>query len=115
MENLKKFRKEKGIKQEEIAAYLNVSRGSYSRYETGSRKMDQDTLKKISEFLNVSIDYLVGNIEYPITLDELKFAKEIDTLSDEEAFESYDFVIDGEAVTKEEAKKMLELIRTLKK
>ncbi len=115
MENLQKIRKEKGIKQTEVAKYLNISRGSYSRYETGIRKVDPDTLLKLSEFFDVSTDYLLGNTNIAMTLSEIRFDKEVDNMSDEELLKRYDFNYEGLNITEEEAKKMLELIRTLKK
>ena len=62
------MRTEKGITQEEIANYLGFSRPTYTAYESGRRKPDQDTLVKIARYLNVSADYLLGlsDIKTPI-------------------------------------------------
>ena len=92
---------------------MNTS--GYSKYERGERNPDPDTLKKLSEFLDVSIDYLVGNTDIPLTLTQVRFNNEVDHLSDEELMEKYQLVYKGKPVTKEEIKKMLELIRALGK
>lgn len=61
MERLKELRVEKGLTQQDLADYLDVSKATYSRYETGVRQPDYTTLLKLSTFFNVSTDYLLGN------------------------------------------------------
>ncbi len=58
---LYELRKIKKMTQNEIASYLGVSQNTYSQYENGLRNIDIETLKKLSNFFNVSIDYLVSN------------------------------------------------------
>lgn len=60
MENLKKIRIEKKLTQQEIADMLGVQRPTYTRYETGEREPDLNTLRNLSAILNTSIDYLLG-------------------------------------------------------
>lgn len=57
---LKQLRKEHKWTQEELGAKLNLTKVSISGYENGNRTPDMDTLIKISNVFNVSIDYLVG-------------------------------------------------------
>lgn len=66
-QRLKEARTEKGVTQEEVAGFLGFSRPTYTAYESGRRKPDQDTLVKIAQYLNVSTDYLLGltNIKTP--------------------------------------------------
>ena len=58
--NLRAIREDKDIKQKDIARYLNVSQNTYSQYETGVISLTADILIKLSDYYNVSIDYLVG-------------------------------------------------------
>lgn len=58
--NLKNLRLEKKLTQEELAKVLNLSVSTISMYETGSREPDISTLKTISEYFNVTCDYLLG-------------------------------------------------------
>jgi transcriptional regulator with XRE-family HTH domain len=60
MERIKILRETKGLNQQGLALKLNVSRSSISYYETGERKPDLDMLILLSDFFDVSIDYLVG-------------------------------------------------------
>lgn len=59
-ENLKFFRKAKGITQEELAAGLNVVRQTISKWEKGLSVPDADMLIRIAEILEVSVSELLG-------------------------------------------------------
>ena len=65
MKNLKKLREKKGEKQSDLANIIGMSRQAYQRYEDGSREPDFETLKKLADHFNVSVDYLIGNTEIP--------------------------------------------------
>ncbi len=57
---LKSLRKAKKISQLKLALDLNMNQNSISRYETGEREADYDTLIKIADYFDVSLDYLLG-------------------------------------------------------
>lgn len=59
MEYLVKLRKEHHKTQQEMADYLSISRQAYGNYESGFRKPDYETLLKLSEYFNVSVDQLL--------------------------------------------------------
>lgn len=65
METLKNLRKERQLKQKEVAQALNISVQSYCNYETGQRKPHPDMLKTLAQFYNVSVDYLLGRGDSP--------------------------------------------------
>lgn len=60
MKRLRILRESKGLKQSEVAEYINKSFQAYSLYELGKREPDNDTLLKLAELYNVSTDYLLG-------------------------------------------------------
>lgn len=60
---IKEIREEKGLKQDYIAEKTRVNRPNISKYETGEIAIPLDILKKISEILNTSTDYLLGLTE----------------------------------------------------
>ena len=62
---LKKIRIQKGISQIKLAMDLNVNQNSISRYESGLREPDYNTLIKLADYFNVSIDYLLYRTENP--------------------------------------------------
>jgi len=57
------LRKERKKTQEDIAKIIGVTRPAYTAYETGKRNPDYDTLEKIADYYDVSIDYLLGRTE----------------------------------------------------
>jgi transcriptional regulator with XRE-family HTH domain len=54
------LRKERGISQKNAADALGVSQALLSHYEKGIRECGLDFLVKISDYYNVSCDYLLG-------------------------------------------------------
>ena len=57
---IKALREDLDIPQKEIADYLNIKQNTYSQYENGQRQLPIDALKKLSEYFNVSTDYILG-------------------------------------------------------
>ncbi|MCT9852884.1 helix-turn-helix transcriptional regulator [Priestia megaterium] len=61
-ERLRALRKEKNMSQKELGKILGLAESTVGMYEQGKRQPDFETLKKISDFFSVTIDYLVtGN------------------------------------------------------
>lgn len=54
------LRKQKGLKQKELAEKLNVSRQTISYWETGAVFISADDLERLSIFFEVSMDYFVS-------------------------------------------------------
>lgn len=61
MNKIKELRGQKNIKQAELAAAIRVSQAALSGYETGKYEADIDTYKRIADYFEVSLDYLLGN------------------------------------------------------
>ena len=78
MIRLKDLRNQKGLSQKEVAEYLGISQPAYANYERQAREADYDTLKKLSDYFNVSVDYLLGRTEQKqnddITFDDFTYA-----------------------------------------
>ncbi len=53
-------RKGAKITQVEMASMLGISQPSYIRYENGTSEPNLTNLIKLSEILDVSVDYLLG-------------------------------------------------------
>lgn len=60
-EKLKTLRLNAKLNQKKTAEKLNVASTTYNGYEHGRREPDFDTLKKIANFFDCSIDYLLDN------------------------------------------------------
>ena len=48
-----------------LAMVLNMSQNSISRYETGEREADYETLIAFADYFGVSVDYLLGRTDNP--------------------------------------------------
>lgn len=53
-------RKEKAVTQDELAAYIGVSKASVSKWETGQSYPDITFLPQLAAYFNISIDELIG-------------------------------------------------------
>lgn len=53
-------RREKGLTQEDLAAYIGVSKASVSKWETGLSYPDITLLPQLGSYFNISIDELMG-------------------------------------------------------
>lgn len=57
---IKQLRERNGIPQKDFAKRIGVSNVVLSRYESGERKPDYETLIKIADFFEVTTDFLLG-------------------------------------------------------
>ena len=57
---LKKLRKNKGLKQQELAEILGIKRNTYSDWENGKTEPSFENLLKLADLLEVSLDWLFG-------------------------------------------------------
>ena len=60
MLRLKNIRQEHKLTQVEVAQRLNMSPARYNNYEVNKAEPDIDTLCKLADLYNTSIDFLVG-------------------------------------------------------
>lgn len=59
-EIIRKLRSEKGYSQTKLAAKLNKSKSTISKYESNQKTPPLDILIELSVLFNVSLDYLSG-------------------------------------------------------
>lgn len=64
LKGLKQIRKERGYTQLKVSIDLNISREALSHYENGKREPSIETLLKMSNYYNVSIDYLIKGEDF---------------------------------------------------
>lgn len=68
---INEYRRRKGATQEDLANYTGVSTAAVSKWETDASLPDITLLPKIAEFLEVSIDLLMGFEIRPDEIEEL--------------------------------------------
>lgn len=87
---LKSLRTNKGLTQSEFSKAIGISRSVIGMIETTNRGTSQNNLRKIADFFNVSIDYLLNDdiknentIKFPeeIDLHEIRLKKEFKKLN----------------------------------
>ncbi len=61
---LLELRKEKGISQANLAKHLEVSYSVVCYWETDRSEPTAPNLVKIANFFDVSVDYLLGRMDY---------------------------------------------------
>ena len=59
------LRTDANISQTTLAEYLGLGKTAVSMLETGQRATSVDVLVRLSEYFDVTIDYLVGKSEFP--------------------------------------------------
>lgn len=77
-ENLARLRREHNVGQKELALRLNVSIGTISNYENGVHTPNPETLSKLADFFDVSVDYILGRtgFRYNIKRPEQRLSRD---------------------------------------
>lgn len=65
-ERLKTLRIQRKMTQSELAKKIYISQPAYSKYEVGTASPNPETLSKIADALDVSVDYLLGSDSQPV-------------------------------------------------
>ena len=60
-EKLKILRKKKGLTQQEVAEFFEMSQSVYQKWESGNRKPSYENLSMLACMFDVSLDYLLGD------------------------------------------------------
>ena len=74
VKNLKLLRQTAGVSQPKIADVVMVSQQSINKYENHNVEPDIETLIKIADFFDVSVDYLVGRNDIKEVAGELNLS-----------------------------------------
>ena len=76
-EIFKELREKKGFTQEQLASILNLSKNAISHYEKNINAPSIETLQRLADVFDVSIDYLIGRttISFKFSMLKNSFAK----------------------------------------
>lgn len=80
-DNIKKYRKEKNLSQEEMAVRLHVVRQTISKWETGKSVPDAEVLIHMAELLEVPVSKLLGVEDEHDNIEDL--TEELSRLNEE--------------------------------
>ena len=64
-QRIRDLREDRDLNQKHLAEYLNCSQQVYSNYELGQRDIPTDVLIRLSQFYQVSTDYILGLTNNP--------------------------------------------------
>ncbi|GMQ65228.1 helix-turn-helix domain-containing protein [Vallitalea maricola] len=78
VKRLRQLREDRGLKQKDIAKLLNITTSAYGYYEQGKRNLDMNTLKTLSDYYNVSTDYMLGRTDIPLPIETFLQDKQVD-------------------------------------
>ncbi|MCO7127764.1 helix-turn-helix domain-containing protein [Sporolactobacillus shoreicorticis] len=83
---LKSLRDSRNLSQQELADRLQLNRSTYARYELNQTQPDLDTLKKIADFYDVSVDYIMErtDVRNPEKQPEGRFFFNLDDATEED-------------------------------
>lgn len=107
------LRDQRGLTQEELATSLGISRAALSHYEKNRREPDTETLSKVADLFQVSLDYLAGRTQQAnavLDADVRKFADELE-LANSDLLEKFAFTIDGRKLSPDEARRFIAFVR----
>ena len=91
MNQIKAYRTKLGQTQAEIASACNVKQNTVSAWETGRSEPDFESLKKMADIFNCSIDELLGQKEKPVVKDD-RLNRKLELLNDENLQRMEDYV-----------------------
>ena len=61
--NLSKLREEKHISQAKLGEIIGVTQPTINKYENHDNQPDFDTLQKLADYFETSVDYLIGHTD----------------------------------------------------
>lgn len=110
-DKLKNLREKRDLLQKDLSKDLNIATSTIGMYEQGRREPDNTTLKKIANYFDVSIDYLLDNVK-PLSKNEEQL-KEKEILK--KLLIKNGYMKNNEDLSDEELKNLMEFVKANKK
>lgn len=85
-DRLKKLREQSNLSQSELASRIDIAKSTLAMYETGKREPKFDTVRRIADFFDVSADYLLGQINEPLSKEVARPKSSVMTQAEIEEF-----------------------------
>lgn len=102
-ERIRILRERRGISQTYLASKLGIPNQSLSNYERGYRIPPSDVLKKIADFFQISVDYLLGRESFIYRINSPRDLKKL--------LEKGQFHYDGIILSDEDMNKIRQMIQ----
>jgi transcriptional regulator with XRE-family HTH domain len=65
-DRIKDLRAKKNLTMEELGNVIGKGKSTIAGYESGARRPKMHNIRKLADYFNVSIDYLLGHTDNPI-------------------------------------------------
>ncbi|HBM81119.1 MAG TPA: transcriptional regulator [Clostridiaceae bacterium] len=117
---LKELRESKGLTRKAVAKQINIDQTTYGKYELGKREPSFEIVKKLADFFQVSVDFLLDREkkypayeskgkEYKVTLSkkDMKKIKEESLRLKNLMMSSIGFAFDGQIGDKDTLEKVM--------
>lgn len=111
-ERLRVLREKEGLHQKEMATKLKMANTTYHNYESGKREPDIETIKYISNFFDVTTDYLLGKTDNPKTVVKFDIPEELKEIGVQYLVVARQ--MQDHKITPEEAKRIIAAIEAYK-
>ena len=90
-EKLKELRKQHYLTQADLAKELNLGTSTIGMYENNIRKPSYEVLKKIANYFNVTVDFLIDDDDNLYLVDDA-LIQTVKKLSPEQLKQARDFI-----------------------
>ena len=105
--NIKKLREDKGLRQKEVANAINIGYSNYNKIENGIREISVKELQRLANFYNLSVDDVIN-------FDQKSMPKEI-VIEDKASNEQLRLISELDVEDKAMVFKMIDKMLTSKK
>lgn len=112
-QRIKEMRSKRGLTQEELASRLGLGRANIANYEADRTQPPSGVIANLADILKTSTDYLLNRTENPFPVGMEKELVDSIDLDDETIMERYQLKYKGKALTKEQSKLTLAVLRTM--
>lgn len=109
---LTKLREELGMSQNEVSKELGMSQSTYAGYEVDRSEPNFETLRKLSSYYKVSIDYLIGQSDVKATQAEVDFLNEVEEKGIDQLIREYNLTLGDKAMDPKEERILIKLIKS---
>jgi transcriptional regulator with XRE-family HTH domain len=79
---LKQLREDNDLRQEDVGKIVNVEKSTVSQWESGKRTPDVETIMKLADYFNVSIDYILGKTDIRTPIETIAAHRSDDPMSE---------------------------------
>lgn len=105
---VKELRNKKGLSQDRVAQAIGISRSRYSHYENNRVEPDIELIRKIANYYDVKVDYLIGRTEIENDNENDELEKILDDPDTQLMFN------DWKNMSEEERKEAINMIKYIK-